>query len=286
MSTQGQNDEHLITGELEDSEAQTQIAAYDLGIRLGGHTIWEHAHFSIDEGEFITIVGPNGAGKSTLLRILLGLLPASQGSVQIFGRPPHRGNVVIGYVPQRRTLDPELSVHARDFVMLGVDGHKWGMPIPFVSRRNDQQRVDEALEAVGATAYAHRAVGKLSGGEQQRLLLAQALLVQPKILLLDEPFASLDIRNVHAIAQLISDIARARNITVLLVTHDLNPLLSYTDRILYVARGQVAIGKPDEIITTENLTRLYDAPVEVMRDSRGRILVFGLENTNINPTDL
>jgi zinc/manganese transport system ATP-binding protein len=167
-------------------------------------------------------------------------------------------------------------VRASDFVAMGIDGHKWGIPLPFVSKQH-HTLVQEALDAVGATGYAHRAIGRLSGGEQQRLLLAQALLGQPRLLLLDEPLASLDLRNQHAIAQLVAQVARERNMTVLLVSHDVNPLLPFTDRVLYVAQGKLAIGKPDEIITTEHLTRMYDAPVEVMRDSRGRVLVFGLD---------
>jgi zinc/manganese transport system ATP-binding protein len=147
-----------------------------------------------------------------------------------------------------------------------------------VSKEHHRTLVQEVLDAVGATAYADRAIGRLSGGEQQRLLLAQALLGQPRLLLLDEPLASLDLRNQNAIAQLVAQVARERNIAVLLVSHDVNPLLPFMERVLYVAQGQIAIGKPDEIITSEHLTQMYDAPVEVMRDSRGRVLVFGLES--------
>jgi zinc/manganese transport system ATP-binding protein len=255
------------------------LTAQKVAVRLGGRTIWSGGTFSVGSGEFVTIVGPNGAGKSTLLRLLLGLLSPSAGCIEVFGQIPRRGNSLIGYVPQRRTLDPDLMVRASDFVAMGIDGHKWGIPLPFVSKQH-HTLVQEALDAVGATAYAHRAIGRLSGGEQQRLLLAQALLGQPRLLLLDEPLASLDLRNQHAIAQLVAQVARERNITVLLVSHDVNPLLPFTNRVLYVAQGQIAIGKPDEIITTEHLTQMYGAPVEVMRDSRGRVLVFGLDSAS------
>jgi zinc/manganese transport system ATP-binding protein len=254
------------------------IAAHEVAVRLGKCTIWSGGTFTIGSGEFVTIVGPNGAGKSTLLRLLLGLLFPSEGYIQVFGQAPRRGNSLIGYVPQRRALDPDLMVQARDFVAMGIDGHKWGIPLPFVSKEHHRILVQEVLDAVGATAYADRAIGRLSGGEQQRLLLAQALLGQPRLLLLDEPLASLDLRNQNAIAQLVAQVAKERNIAVLLVSHDVNPLLPFTERVLYVAQGQIAIGKPDEIITTEQLTQMYDAPVEVMRDSRGRVLVFGLES--------
>ena len=266
----------LYEEEIRDFRADI-VTAQKVAVRLGGRTIWSGGTFTVGAGEFVTIVGPNGAGKSTLLRLLLGLLYPSAGCIEVFGQAPRRGNSLIGYVPQRRTLDPDLMVRASDFVAMGIDGHKWGIPLPFVSKRQHHTLVQEALDAVGATAYAHRAIGRLSGGEQQRLLLAQALLGQPRLLLLDEPLASLDLRNQHAIAQLVAQVARERNMTVLLVSHDVNPLLPFTDRVLYVAQGKLAIGKPDEIITTEHLTQMYDVPVEVMRDSRGRVLVFGLD---------
>jgi zinc/manganese transport system ATP-binding protein len=274
-----QAQQHIYSDSERVSDSRTDIiTAHEVAVRLGNRTIWRGGTFNIDSGEFVTIVGPNGAGKSTLLRLLLGLLFPSEGRIEVFGQAPRRGNSLIGYVPQRRTLDPDLMVRARDFVAMGIDGHKWGIPLPFVSKEHHRTLVQEVLDAVGATAYADRAIGRLSGGEQQRLLLAQALLGQPRLLLLDEPLASLDLRNQNAIAQLVAQVARERNIAVLLVSHDVNPLLPFMERVLYVAQGQIAIGKPDEIITSEHLTQMYDAPVEVMRDSRGRVLVFGLES--------
>jgi len=257
---------------------ETIVSAQDVAVQLGGRSIWRGASFTIQAGEFIAILGPNGAGKSTLLRLLLGLLAPGQGSVQVFGQAPRRGNPAIGYVPQRRTLDAELAVRGRDLVALGVDGHRWGVPLPTPAARQKRVLVQEALELVEAGAYADRPIGQLSGGEQQRLLLAQALVGQPRLLLLDEPLASLDLRNQYAIAHLVGQLARARGISVLFVAHDLNPLLSLVDRVLFVARGQVAIGKPAEVITTEFLTRLYQSPVEVVHDSRGRVFVVGLEH--------
>jgi zinc/manganese transport system ATP-binding protein len=264
-------------------EAQTSspvrevVAVQHATVRRGGRTIWQDATFTIKAGEFVTIIGPNGAGKSTLLRAILGLMPLAEGSIQVLGRLPRRGNPVLGYVPQRRTLDTHVRVRARDFVSMGIDGQKWGLPLPFVSRHHKQSLVQQVLEAVGAQAYAERAIGSLSGGEQQRLLLAQALLGQPTVLLLDEPLASLDLRSQQAIARLTAQVARERHLAVLLVTHDVNPLLPSTDRLLAIAGGQVTIGRPDDLITSERLSQMYDAPVEVLRDSQGRVLVFGLE---------
>jgi zinc/manganese transport system ATP-binding protein len=259
------------------------VSAREVAVQLGRRTIWRGARFSVQAGEFVAILGPNGAGKSTLLRLLLGLLAPSQGSIQVFGRAPRRGNPAIGYVPQRRTLDPDLAVRGRDLVALGLDGHRWGFPLPTPARRKQHRLVQEALDLVEAGAYADRPIGQLSGGEQQRLLLAQALVGQPRLLLLDEPLASLDLRNQQAIARLVGRLARARGITVLFVAHDLNPLLPVVDRVLYVAQGRVAIGTPDEIITSEFLTRLYQSPVEVVRDSRGRVFVVGLESEEPHP---
>jgi zinc/manganese transport system ATP-binding protein len=232
----------------------------------------------VRHGEFLVVLGPNGSGKTSLLRVLLGLLPLAEGEVEIFGEGARRGRRSIGYVPQRRTLDPDLNVRGRDLVTLGVDGTRWGIPLPTAAARRRRLLVDEALAAVGATAFADRPVGRLSGGEQQRLLLAQALVTQPRILLLDEPMASLDLRSQGVITSLIAGVARDRGITVVLVAHDVNPLVPVLDRVAYVARQAVVSGRPDEVITAETLSALYDYPVEVLRDSRGRVVVVGLDD--------
>jgi zinc/manganese transport system ATP-binding protein len=215
--------------------------------------------------------------------VLLGLQRPSAGRVRVLGGAPRRGHPAIGYVPQQRSLDPDLSVRGRDLVALGIDGHRWGFALPGPAARQRQALVDEALAAVESSAYADRPVGQLSGGEQQRLLLAQALVGQPRLLLLDEPLASLDLRNQQAMARLVAAVARAQGITVLLVAHDVNPLLPVLDRVVYVARGRIAIGAPDEIITAERLSALYDAPVDVLRDRHGRVFVVGLEHEATHP---
>jgi zinc/manganese transport system ATP-binding protein len=257
---------------------QPAIRLGDAGVAHGRRFVWRHADLQVTNGEFVVVLGPNGAGKTTLLRVLLGLHPLTEGSVEVLGGPPRRGRHSVGYVPQRRTLDPDLNVRARDLVGLGVDGNRWGIPLPGVTLRRKRELVDAALEAVGATANADRPVGRLSGGEQQRLLLAQALVTEPRILLLDEPLASLDIRSQGVISALVASVARERGITVLLVAHDVNPLVSFVDRVVYVARGAMVSGRTEEVITTETLSALYDYPVEVLRDSRGRIVVVGLDD--------
>lgn len=247
-------------------------------VTLGGRTIWQNVSLTVQPGEFLAILGPNGAGKSTLLKAILGLIPLSAGSIAVLSQPARRGNAEIGYVPQRRHFESDVRVRGRSIVRLGLDGGDWGLPLPFMQRNKEREatrRVQEAIELVGASAYADRPIGELSGGEQQRLLIAQALVTRPRILALDEPLDSLDLRNQQGVAGVIRQISKETGAAVLLVAHDVNPILSSVDRVVYVARGQVAVGTPEEVITTETLSRLYNTPIEVLRASDGRIIVVG-----------
>lgn len=192
------------------------------------------------------------------------------------GEASHR----IGYLPQRRSFDPGLRVRGVDVVRLGLDGDRWGVPLPGLGRlsrrrRDDDQRVDEVLDLVGATGYAQRPVGRVSGGEQQRLLIAQALVRRPALMLLDEPLDSLDLPNQASVAALVSDICEDQGVTVLLVAHDVNPILSYLDRVVYVAGGSAVAGTPQEVIRSDILTRLYGTPVEVLTSSGGGLVIVG-----------
>ena len=241
-------------------------------VQVGGREVWTGATLRVGQGEFVAVLGPNGAGKSTLLKALLGLVPLSAGSVEVFGRPVGRGNGEVGYLPQRRRFDPDLRIRAVDMVRLGLDGANWGVPLPSPA---NAQRVSDMLELTGAAAYQDRAIGELSGGEQQRVLIAQALVGGARMLLLDEPLESLDLSNQQAISELIRGICRRQGVTVLLVAHDVNPILPFIDRVLYVAGGHVLCGLPHEVIRTDTLTRLYGAPVEVLHTSDGRLVVVG-----------
>ena len=254
------------------------VCLRDATVRLGGRSVWQDVNLDVRDGEFLVVLGPNGAGKTTLLRALLGLVRLSGGSITVLGTDPRGARPLVGYVPQRRAFDRDLFVRARDLVALGVDGTRWGISLSPGSRRVKRRMVDEALQAVGATALADRPVGHLSGGEQQRLLLAAALVTRPRLLLLDEPLASLDLRGQAEASALVASVARERGIAVVLVAHDVNPLVSVLDRVAYVARGQITAGTPDEVITSERLTALYDYPVDVLRDRFGRIVVVGLED--------
>jgi len=259
------------------------VEAHHLTAGYGRTPIWSDASFSFEAGECVAVLGPNGSGKSTLLRLLLGLLHPLAGRLSVFGEPPRRGSARIGYVPQARAFDTETAIRGVDLVALGVDGHRWGVPLPSARRRAARARIDQAIEAVHASAYAGRGIGQVSGGERQRLLVAQALVGLPDLLLLDEPLANLDLANQAAMAELVAGVARDRGITVVLVAHDLNPLRRVVDRVCYVAGGGVLIGPPDEVVTGPVLSRLYGAPVEVLIDSAGRRFVVGLEEEVAHP---
>ena len=244
----------------------------DAAVALGGRTIWQHANFSITAGELVGVIGPNGTGKTTLLRVLLGQVKPSAGAVHVLGAPPRRGNPAIGYVPQRRTLEADLALRGRDLVLLGLIGHRWGFGRASAA---EQGAVSDALDAVGALQYADRPVGLLSGGEQQRLLIAQALLTNPKLVLLDEPLASLDLRSGHDIVHLVDDLRRERGITVLFVAHDLNPLLEVLDGIIYIADGIPTAGSVDDVLQSELLSKLYSTRVHVHQTADGHRYVVG-----------
>ncbi len=248
----------------------------DAAVSRGGRPIFRGVTLRVEPGEYVAVLGPNGVGKSTLVQAILGLLPLTAGSIEVFGRPPARAASSLGYLPQRRSFDSSLRLRARDLVRLGLDGNRWGVPLPFApGGREIAKRLDEVLEVVGATAYAGRPVGELSGGELQRILIARALVRRPRMLLLDEPLESLDLGNQQAISALARDICRSEAVTVIMVAHDVNPILGDLDRVIYMAGGSAVIGRPEEVITSEKLSVLYNAHIEVLRTSDGRLFVVG-----------
>jgi zinc/manganese transport system ATP-binding protein len=240
-------------------------------LSFGARTLWESLDLDVASGEFIAVLGPNGAGKTSLMRVLLGLQALSAGSVLIGGQAPRRGATTVGYVPQQRGFDRDLPLRGRDLVRLGLDGHRWGLPLP--SRRAREQ-VSAAIASVDAEGFADSPIGLLSGGEQQRLRIAQALLSRPEVLLCDEPLLSLDLQHQQAVTQLIDNRRRELGTAVLLVTHEINPVLPLVDRVLYLVGGRWAVGTPDDVLTSERLTALYGAPIDVLR-VRGRVVVVG-----------
>ena len=229
---------------------------------FAGRTVLEDVSLAIAPGEFIGVFGPNGAGKTTLLRSILGLVAPQTGSIRVFDHPATRGNRRIGYMPQSRTTIASLRILGADFVACAADGARWGLPWPGPDARRD---VAWALDMVGATALARRPLADLSGGERQRVLLAQALLGQPGLLLLDEPLMSLDPHHQHAVVGLVQRLRRELGVTVLFSAHELNPLLPAMDRVLYLGRGQAAIGSVEAVATGPVLSRLYGTDIEVVR---------------------
>ncbi len=250
---------------------------------VGRRTLWHDLQLRVAPGEFIAILGPNGAGKSTLLKAIVGTIPLSSGSIKVLGTSSRGGHQSIGYVPQRHAFDAETRIRGRDLVQLGLSGTRWGLPLPGLRRlwgghhtaSAEEEQVRETIDLVGASAYADRPIGDLSGGEQQRLLIAQALVTRPRVLLLDEPLESLDLNSQQAVSALIHRISSELQVAVLLVAHDVNAILPYLDRVLYIARGQTVIGTPSEVMSEETLTQLYDTPIEVLRTRDGRIVVVG-----------
>ena len=259
------------------------------GVAMGGRVIWSDVSLAVAAGEFVAVLGPNGVGKSTLLKAVLGLVPQTTGRITVLGGDPGHHNARIGYVPQRRSFDPSTRIRGVDIVRLGLDGDRWGLPLPTwlggTRARAAQARVDEVIELVGAGGYAHRPIGQCSGGEQQRLLIAQALIRRPDLLVLDEPLDSLDVTNQASVSALIRDVCRSKGVAVLLVAHDVNPILPYLDQVIYLAHGGALMGRPEQVITSDTLSLLYGTPIDVLRDRNGRLVVVGQPDAHADHTD-
>ena len=249
-----------------------------ISVRLSGREILADVGFTVRPGEFTGLIGPNGAGKTTILRVILGLQPPTAGTVAFAGQPHgkrgRRHGSLIGYVPQKLLIEPDMPLRVRDVVALGIDGNRLGIPFPSRARR---ELVAGTLRAVGADGYADARVGELSGGEQQRVLIAHALISRPKLLLLDEPLANLDIRSAQGIVGVLATLAREQQIAVLISAHDMNPLAPVMDRIVYVAAGRAAVGSADEVLRTNVLSKLYGQHVDVLH-VHGRVVIVAGED--------
>ncbi|MFC9255091.1 metal ABC transporter ATP-binding protein [Amycolatopsis thailandensis] len=257
------------------AEARPAVRVRGASLAFGVRTLWSGLDLDVEPGEFLAILGPNGSGKSSLLKVLLGQQGLPEGTVEIAGRRPGGQNRRIGYIPQQRALDEGLTMRGVDLVGLGLDGHRWGTGLFGMAKR--RQLVARAIEAVGAQAYAKQPVGRLSGGEQQRLRVAQSLVGDPEVLLCDEPLLSLDLAHQRAVSELIDERRRSADTAVLFVTHEINPILSYVDRVLYLVNGQFRVGKPDEVMNSETLSELYGTRIEVLKVG-GQIHVAGAQS--------
>jgi zinc/manganese transport system ATP-binding protein len=267
----GTHADTLPKGDAEPTAARPVLSLRDATLGFGDRTLWSGLDLDVQAGEFIAVLGANGAGKTSLLRVILGQQRLRSGEVTFLGEEVRRGSKRIGYIPQQKLADEGTPLRARDLVGLGLDGHRWGVPLPSRARR---ERIDALLESVGATRYANTPVATLSGGEQQRLRVGQALAGDPRLLLCDEPLLSLDLAHQRAVSELIDESRRRLGLGVLFVTHDINPVLDLVDRVLYLAGGRFRIGTPDEVLRSEVLSELYGSPVDVIR-TRGRIVVVG-----------
>ena len=248
----------------------TVASLSNVSVTRGDRTLWSKLELAVNSGEFIAILGPNGAGKTTLLRLLLGLQAPTEGTVVILGKPATSGNHALGYVPQQKNFDGNLPLRGCDLVQLGLDGHRYGLP----AFRGDSNKVANVIKAVHAEDFAYAPLGELSGGEQQRLRIAQALVGEPKILLCDEPLLSLDVSSQHTITALLDAYRKKTDAAILFVTHEINPVLPYVDRILYLANGRWLIDTPNNILQSKTLSALYGSPIEVIR-LKNRVLVVG-----------
>jgi zinc/manganese transport system ATP-binding protein len=252
------------------NSSATEVLSIDrLTVALSGRTILRDVSFTLSPREFCALIGTNGSGKTTLLRAILGLVRPQSGTIAIASAADRDAASRIGYVPQKISIDPSLPLRARDVVSLGLDGGRLGLPLPSRERRD---RVERMLEAVGATGFAGRRIGDLSGGQQQRVLIAHALIRRPRLLLLDEPLANLDVRSVAEIVVLLRRLATEYDTAILLSAHDMNPLLPVMDRIVYLANCCAAAGRPEEVVRTEVLSRLYGYHIDVVR-VHGRVVV-------------
>ena len=243
-------------------------------LTLAAKTIWSNLDLSVKPGEFIAVIGANASGKTVLLKAILGQLALSSGSIELFGQPVRHGSREVGYIPQHRQADSGLPLRARDLLRMGLDGHRFGLPLPSLKAN---KRIADVLEMVGASDIANTPIGQLSGGQLQRIRVAQAVIDKPKLILADEPLSALDLKQQSVVAELINEQRQTSGAAVLFVTHDVNPVLDYIDRVLYLANGKFRIGTPDEVLRSDVLSKLYGRDVDVVRN-QGRIAVLGSSN--------
>lgn len=267
------------------------LSISNASLNFGDRTLWSKLNLEVKPHEFIAIIGSNGSGKTTLLKAILGQLPLAEGSIKVQGRSVRnnrgqRGNGRVGYIPQNRAMDAGLPLRGRDLLHLGLDGHRFGLPHLLFSKasRDHKRRVTRMLEAVGATEYANKKVGSLSGGELQRLRVGQAVIGEPHLILADEPLSALDLHQQRNIAELLNRERIEHDAAVLFVTHDVNPVLDMVDRVLYLANGKFSIGTPDEVLRSDVLSELYGTPVDVVRN-QGRIVVVGTHEHDHHPDE-
>lgn len=248
--------------------SEAAISFEDVSVVRGGRLIWSEGTFDVPAGGITAVIGSNGSGKTTLLKVVLGLIPVASGTVRVLGSQPGRNTDLIGYVPQNYAAAAGNAVRASDAVMLGLIGNRWGFRPPGT---DDRRRVMETLDAVDATDFANRRLSELSGGQRQRVAIAEALVSRPQLLILDEPLASLDLHNQREIVKLLGRIRDSFGVTMLVVAHDLNPLLGVLDSAIYLLDGHAHFDVMNEVVDDDLLSHLYGTSIQVVHTPQGEL---------------
>jgi zinc/manganese transport system ATP-binding protein len=246
--------------------APPALSFNDVSVVRGGRLIWSEGTFVVPAGGITAVIGSNGSGKTTLLQVILGLTRVASGEVLVLGKPAGEATDAIGYVPQNYAAAAGNAVRACDAVQLGLTGNRWGFARVSPDERG---RVEEILAAVGATSFAHRRLSQLSGGQRQRVAIAEALVGRPQLLILDEPLTALDLRNQREIVRLLATIRDEFGVTILVVAHDLNPLLGVLDSAIYLLDGHAHFDVMDEVVDEDLLSHLYGTSIQVAHTPQG-----------------
>jgi zinc/manganese transport system ATP-binding protein len=261
--------------------AKPVLSIKDASLSFGEKKLWESLNLDVAPGEFIAVLGTNGSGKTTLLKAILGQQAIDSGSIELSGKAIKRGSRDIGYIPQHRSVDSATPLLARDLLTLGLSGHKYGVGFRV---RKDRAKVEHILGCINGHELARKPIGELSGGELQRFRVGQAVIDEPDLILADEPLSALDPAQQKIIAELLDQERKEHKAAVLFVTHDVNPVLSMVDRVLYLANGRFRIGTPEEVMRSEVLSELYGTDIDVVRN-QGRILVVGTQTHHHHPEE-
>jgi ABC-type Mn2+/Zn2+ transport system ATPase subunit len=256
-----------ITYDKELQSQKVEMLSFDhTDLGYGRNRVLFDLNFVLNEGDFLGIVGPNGAGKTTMLKAMLGILKPLAGRV-------HRNSSArFGYVPQRQYIDEVFPLTVMDIALMGR------YPLLGAIRRPSKRDRDYALEClchVGIADIAQKAYRELSGGQKQRTLIARALAAEPKVMILDEPTNDMDIGSEHAIMQLLSELHDADNITIVMVSHLLNVVINYVKKLAIIDGGLQAIGEINEVLSSKNLSDIYEVEVRVGVFGGRRVIVTG-----------
>lgn len=270
MGTSTPTRHHSAPPRQADDTAQPAIVFKDATIRRGVHLIWSHGDFTIPQGSVTAIVGTNGAGKTTMLKAELGLLSIAHGSVTVLGEPAGKANQRIGYVPQSYTSDIDSNLTAEQSVLLGLTGTKFGFHI---TSRAQRQQAREAMDFVGVADKANYRLSQLSGGLRQRVAIAQALVSNPQLLMLDEPLANLDLASQRATVHVLARLNHELGMTIQIVAHDLNMLLPILTGAVYLLDGHPHYAAMNKVLDAELLTHLYGTTVQVVTTPQGDMFV-------------